>query len=71
MAAKFLIVFEHSFTMIGRIIVANKFVGYLSIKMYLFLLNFAKSKETTVHQLYLQLEVLRLFFPNEGTLRFF
>ena len=32
MAAKFLIVFEHSFTMIGRVIVANKYVGSLSIK---------------------------------------
>ena len=33
MGAIFLIVFEHSFTMIGRIIVANRFVGYLNIRI--------------------------------------
>ena len=45
MGAIFLIVFEHSFTMIGRIIVANRFVGYLNIKN--------KNKHTCVHGLIL------------------
>ena len=45
MGAIFLIVFEHSFTMIGRIIVANKFVGYLNIRI--------KNKHTCVHGLIL------------------